>query len=128
MAGKKTLVRQQMRRGDIIVDMDRLYEAVSGLPAYDKPDGLFSNVIGLHSLLIDNIRTRLGKWGNAWIIGGYAERFKRDRLAEDLGAELVFCEASREECLERLIVDESLRSRQDEWTEYISKWFDSYCK
>lgn len=126
LSGKAEFVRQRLRRGDLVVDMDRLYEAMSGLPYYDKPDGLFSNVIGVHNLLIDNIKTRLGKWTTAWVIGGYADKFKRERLADDLGAELVFCNASREECLSRLAADEDRRYRVSEWRGYIDKWFEQY--
>lgn len=126
LAGKMAFVRHQMRRGDLIVDMDSLYSAVSGLPDYDKPDGLFSNVMGIHNLLLDNIKTRLGKWGSAWIVGGYAEKFKRERLADDTGAELIFCDVSKEECLCRLELDEERRHRKEEWKKYIDKWFDQY--
>jgi len=126
LSGKKTHVRQQMRRGDLIIDMDSLYEALSGLPYYDKPDSLFNNVISVRNLLIDNVKTRLGKWNNAWIIGGYPDRYKRERLAEDLGAELIFCDTSREECLSRLEEDKERQYRKAEWRGYIGKWFESY--
>ncbi|GAA0313730.1 hypothetical protein GCM10008967_00270 [Bacillus carboniphilus] len=126
MSGKKTFVRQNMSRGDLVVDMDNLYAAVSLLPEYDKPDNLFTNVIGIHNKLIDNIKTRFGKWNDAWIIGGYADRYKRERLAEDLGAELVFCNVNKDECLRRLELDEEKKYRKDEWKGYIEKWFSSY--
>jgi hypothetical protein len=126
MSGKTTFVRENMSRGDMLVDMDSLYAAVSMLPDYDKPDNLFSNVIGIHNQLIDNIRTRFGKWNNAWVIGGYADKYKRERLAEDLGGELVFCEVSKEECMRRLDLDEGRQYRKDEWQGYINKWFESY--
>lgn len=126
LSGKKTFVLQQMRRGDITVSMDQLYTAISGLPEYDKPDSLFSNVIGVHNLLIDNIRTRHGKWATAWVIGGYADKFKRERLADDLGAELVYIGASREECYQRIEMDERLRYRKPEWRSYVDKWFEQY--
>lgn len=126
LAGKKTFVRQQKKRSDLIVDMDLLYAAVSGLPEYDKPDSLFTNVIGIHDHLIDNIRTRMGKWHTAWVIGGYADKFKRERLADELGAELVFIDVSREECLARLEADERLQYRRPEWRGYIDKWFETY--
>lgn len=126
LAGKKTFVRQQMSRGDLVVDMDLLYAAVSMLQSYDKPDNLLINVLGVHNQLVDNVKTRLGRWGNAWVIGGYADRYKREKLADDLGAELVFCNASKEMCLARLAMDAERRCRQDEWTGYINKWFDEY--
>jgi predicted kinase len=126
LSGKKTFVREHMARGDIVVDMDALYAAVSMLPSYDKPDNLYTNVLGIYNQLIDNIRTRYGKWHNAWIIGGYADKYKRERLADDLGAELIFCDVSKQECLRRLELDKERQYRKDEWTKYINKWFESY--
>lgn len=126
MSGKTTIVQHEMQRGDLVVDMDRLYHAVSMLPYYDKPDNMFSNVRGIHNLLIDNIKTRYGKWNNAWVTGGYADRYKREQLANELGAELVFCDVKKEECLRRLEMDEDRRYRLDEWRGYVEKWFAEY--
>ncbi|MFD3271508.1 HNH endonuclease signature motif containing protein [Paenibacillus dendritiformis] len=126
LSGHMEFVQQNMKHGDLIVDMDALYAAVSGLPPADKPDNLFQNVIGVHNLLIDNIKTRHGRWLNAWVIGGYADRFKRERVAQELGAEIVFMEMSEEECLARLRIEENLRYRQKEYEGYIRKWFDEY--
>jgi hypothetical protein len=126
LSGKHTFVKENMQRGDLVVDMDNLYAAVSMLPGYDKPDNLFSNVIGIHNLLIDNIKTRYGKWNNAWIIGGYADKFKREKIATDLGAEIIFCDISQEECLRRLEMDLERRYRKAEWSKYINKWFEDY--
>ncbi|MEZ7173597.1 HNH endonuclease [Sporosarcina sp. OR05] len=126
MSGKTTFVKEQLRRGDIVIDMDALYSAVTMLPSYDKPDNLYNNVIAIHNLLLDNIRTRYGKWQTAWIIGGYADKYKRERLANDMGAELIFCNVSKEECLSRLEQDEDRKYRIDEWQGYIGKWFETY--
>lgn len=126
MAGKKTFVTENMERGDIVVDMDRLFSAVSMLPYFDKPDNLLNNVIGLRTLLLDNIKTRYGKWFNAWIIGGYADKFKRERLADELGAELVYIEATKDECYARLNVDKDRQYRVAEWQKYIDEWFEKY--
>lgn len=126
MSGKKQYVQERMQRGDITIDMDRLYAALSMLPDYDKPDILLSNVRAVHSLLIDNIKTRYGKWGNAYVIGGYADKYKREKLVSDLGAELIFRDVSREECLARLEMDEVRRYRVTEWQGYIAKWFEQY--
>ncbi|MCM1567085.1 MAG: ATP-binding protein [Dehalobacter sp.] len=126
LSGKSSFVHEYMSRGDLVVDMDRLYQAVSLLPDYDKPDNLLTNIRGIHNLLIDNIKTRYGKWNKAWVIGGYADKYKREKLADDLGAELIFCNVSKEECFSRLEVDEARRYRKDEWRGYIEKWFNDY--
>ncbi|QJD87892.1 HNH endonuclease [Cohnella herbarum] len=126
LAGKKTFVTEQMMRGDLVVDMDRLFEAVSFQPSYDKPDNLLSNVMGVHNLLLDNVKTRMGKWGNAWVIGGYADKFKRERTADMIGAELVFIDASQDECLARLEADSMRMHYVSDWRGYICKWFEQY--
>ena len=126
LSGKSTFVRDQKGRHDLVVDIDRLFAAVTMLPEYDKPDILLSNVRGIYNLLVDNIKTRYGRWHSAWVITGGADRYRRERLAEDLGAELVFCDVSREECLRRLELDEARRCRQDEWRGYIERWFREY--
>lgn len=128
LSGKASYVRENISRGDIVVDMDRLYESITMLPGYDKPDQLFSVVIGIHNKLLDNIKTRYGKWNNAWIVGGYADKYKRDKLADDIGAEIIFCDISKEECMIRLDDDETRKYRKDEWRGYIEKWFESYTK
>jgi hypothetical protein len=126
LSGKKTFVKENMEYGDIVVDMDRLYEAVSMQHPYDKPNNLLTNVINVRTLLIDNVKTRYGKWYNAWIIGGYADKFKRERLAEEIGAELVYIEATKEECYARLNIDKERQYRIAEWKKYIDEWFDIY--
>ncbi len=126
LSGKTTFVRQSARRGDLVVDVDRLFVALSMLPDYDKPDTLLGNVMRVYELLRDQVKTRYGKWGSAWVVGGFADRYKREKTAEDLGAELVFCGAPRELCLARLEMDESRRLRKDEWRRYIDSWFETY--
>lgn len=125
LSGKTSHVSQRSWPGDLILDMDSLYEAMSGLDRYHKPNTILNNVLGVHKLLIDNIKTRYGRWDNAWIIGGHAEKYKRERLAKDLGAELIFMDVSLEEC-ERRLLQSDRADRADEWRDYIIKWFDNY--
>ena len=72
--------------------------------------------------LIDNIKTRYGKWCDAYIIGGYALKSDRERLQQLLNAELIYCEATKEECYNKV----SELNLNDNWYKYIDKWFDSY--
>jgi hypothetical protein len=76
---------------------------------------------------IGNIKTRYGGFRTAWIIGGYPEKFIRDKLADDLGAELIYIESSKELCVDRLNACNDYRSEhKDEWIQYIDKWFEEY--
>lgn len=124
LSGKTTYVMENMQRGDLVVDMDKLYSAISLLPEYDKPNELLKNALGVRDLLIDNIKTRYGKWRSAWIIGTYPDKYQREQIADATGAVIIFCEATREECLRRLDDDVGRRNRRKEWTEYINRWFE----
>jgi hypothetical protein len=126
MSGKSTYVEQNMRRGDIVVDINRIFEAVSGLPAHDKPDSLLANGRAVEALLIDQIKTRFGKWSTAWVIGGFADKYKREKLADDLGAELVYCECSKEEAISRLDMDERRRNMKADYVRYIDEWWERF--
>jgi hypothetical protein len=124
-SGKTTYVQNAIVKGDLVVDMNTLFHAVSGMGQYDKPNVLLQNVYAMHNALIDNIKVRYGKWYTAYVIGGYADKSKRERLADELGAELVYCEATEQQCIDRLIADPE-RPNKEEWKQYIRKWYEEY--
>ena len=63
---------------------------------------------------------------NGTMLGSLEDIYKRERLADELGAEIIFCDVSKDECYRRLGLDEDREYRQDEWKGYIDKWFDIY--
>ncbi|MCI1958178.1 MAG: HNH endonuclease [Clostridia bacterium] len=126
-SGKKTYVKEHMVRGDIVVDMDMLFCALSMCNLYDKPEKLKYNVFSIRNTIIDNIKTRYGKFNNAWIIGGYQQKHDRERLATELGAELIHIGTSKEECLIRLEHCNDYRFyNQPEYKRYIEQWFENF--
>lgn len=124
-SGKTTMVNQLRQRGDVIVDMDRLYSAISGCSLFDKPDNLRQVIFRTRDALLDIIRTRYGRWYNAYIVGGYPHKAAREELARRLNAKLIYCEATKEECLARA---ELRGTFAKEYKKYILKWFDEYQK
>lgn len=122
LSGKTTLVRELMQYGDIVYDMDAMCEAISFQPEYVKPNNLRFNLFKMRDDLLDQIRTRYGNWYDAYIIMGLPDKHERERLAERLGAELIYCESTREECIERM----GKSSKPSSWLQYINDWFDSY--
>lgn len=122
-SGKTTRVNALKLRGDIILDMDTLYQALSGCQLYDKPDNIASVVFRARDAVLDAVKTRLGKWNNAYIIGGYPAKAKREALARKLGAELIYCDATEDECLARA----ELRGIfAKDWKRYVHKWWTEY--
>lgn len=72
--------------------------------------------------LLDQIKKRYGNWYDAYIIGGYPDKYERQRLAEELGAELIYVESTKDECIERV----SKTGRSMQWVEYIEEWWEKY--
>ena len=125
-SGKSTFVRENMQSGDLVLDIDRLWSALSGQPEYVKPNELKPVVFNARNAIMDSIKTRAGNWQTAWVIEGGAFLGDRMRRIETLGAESIFIEATRDECIQRLASDEKRRSVQDEWIKYIDEWFNNY--
>ena len=127
LSGKKTYVRKHMTQGDLVVDMDSLFEAISFQTRYIKPDKLLPNVMDVNKLLLDHIKTRHGTWHSAWIVGGYADKYRREMTIKDTGATPVLMDTSKDECLMRLemLRDERMKQKR-EWEIYINGWFEKY--
>lgn len=125
LSGKTTWVKDNANEGDLIIDIDSIWECVSGLPRYQKPNRLKSVVFKVRDELIDCVKYRLGKWNNCYVIGGYPLQSERERLIKELSAREVFIECTQEECMARLENIEDGRDKE-EWSKYIADWFARY--
>ena len=125
LSGKSSYVDSVKCEGDLIVDIDNIWQAVSGCDRYVKPNRLKSVVFSIRDNLLDSVKYRRGKWNNAYIIGGYPYQAERERLIDSLGAREVFIDVSKEECLLRLDACEDSRDKV-EWKKYINDWFNLY--
>lgn len=125
-SGKSTFVRENMQTGDLVLDIDRLWAAMSGQPEYIKPNAIKDNVFIARNAILDSIKTRAGSWGTAWVIEGGALLGDRMRRIETLGAEGILIDTPRDECIQRLASDDSRAAVQSQWVEYIDSWFDSF--
>lgn len=124
LSGKTTYVNSVKEPGDLIIDMDNIWQCVSGLDRYVKPKRLNSVVFGVRDYLLDCVFVRRGKWDNAYIIGGYPLISERERLCKELGAREIYIESNKDECIARL---EHCNDRDvKEWTKYIDDWWRKY--
>mgnify|MGYP000968889846 CR=1 FL=1 len=122
LSGKTTAVRQMMQYGDIVMDMDALWQAVTFQPEYAKPNNVRFNIFALRDSLLDQIKTRHGQWYDAYVVGGYPDKYERERLAQTLGAELIYCESTKAECLAR----RADSGKPAVWDNYINEWWAAY--
>lgn len=122
LSGKSTYVDEVAVWGDLIVDVDSIWQCVSGRERYEKPARLKPVVFGIRDTLLDMVRHRCGSWCNAYVVGGYPLVNERERLMRSLGAREVYVESSQAECLARL---KNCRDGRDvgEWRKYIDDWW-----
>lgn len=120
-AGKSTFVKETAERGDLVYDIDKLWEAIKPdcYASNEKPDELKACVFSLRDTLLDAIKTRLGKWHSAYIIGGYPLIGERERLIDALGIDkVIYIDTPKEVCLERAKI------KGNNWTEFVERWFE----
>lgn len=117
-SGKTTWVNDVAYDDDLILDIDKIWEAICTGNRERKSKRLNANVFGLRDALIDMVKTRTGMWRNAYIIGGYPLASDRERLASMLGAELIFIDEEKDVCLNR--------APNEQWKQFIEDWFETY--
>lgn len=119
-SGKTTFVKNNAEQNDLVVDLDSIWQAISINDRYIKPNELKQNVFAIRDTLIDQVKTRYGRWQRAWVIGGYPRQMDRQRIVNSLGAEEIFIEQTKDFCLS------NINEKNPEWKQYIETWFDSY--
>lgn len=119
-SGKTSYALEQMRSRDIIVDLDMIYEMLTGKDGHEHPDGLRFIAYKIRDTLYDIIRTRYGRFDNAYIVAGLPHKGEREALAKRLQAELIHIDASEEECIKRA------KDRPIHTIQIIKKYFANF--
>lgn len=126
-AGKTSYVNSVKDSGDLIIDMDSIWQCVSGEERYNKDGRLKSCVFSVRDALIECVKYRKGKWNNAYVVGGYPLVGERERLVKSLGAEEIYIDAEKDECFKRL--ENCLDARKDnkaDWKKFIDDWWNKF--
>lgn len=124
-AGKSRWVQERMRWGDLLLDMDAIYCALSALPQYDKPDVLLPYVMEARDAVLSRL-ARPSQLGRAWVVTTAAKRMERDRIRRTLGAKVIVIETSANDCMKRISEDSRRSGRADLWREMIESWWKNY--
>lgn len=104
-SGKTSFVRERLRANDLILDIDDIWQTISGQPRYTKPNSVKALVFAVRDELKGLIGRGAGTWRNAYIIESLAAISDRKREAERYKAhnvEVITMQATQEECLQRL--------------------------
>lgn len=123
-SGKTTWVKQNAQRGDVIVDLDLLFVALSGRVLYDKPESLLPVVWAARDAVVDQLAAE-GVAGDAYVITASPQRSKMQALCNRLRAELVLLNVDAETCKQRLRNDVR-RDSETDWSGLVDAWWDEF--
>lgn len=124
-AGKKALLAKLWRAEDLIVDLDRIFMALTGLPEYEKPAGLLPYAMEARDAVINRLAQRQAG-GRAWIVAGLPRPEERDRMERRLRAKVLVLETPAAECIRRIGEDQSRAQRSELWAQLVADWWSLY--
>ena len=111
-SGKRAFVDASRGKHDIVIDIDAIMDCLGGDRNSVKSEGL-----AMYRTAADLIRTRSGRWRNAWILRTLPRSSDRERLQRDLGgAEEIHIERSPDECRQEA------KRRGGDWPEWVENW------
>lgn len=124
-SGKTTYVTKHAQWGDLIVDVDAIYSALSGRPWYEKPAPLLPFVLDARDAILDRLHAQ-SDLRHAWIITSEADHAELQRLKARYNAKLLVLETDPAECLRRIATDERRAGTAPQWQPLIARWWDTY--
>ena len=124
-SGKNTYVDSVMGNGDLLIDIDKIKQALTGRGTHTLVPGLNPIVFGIRDYLYESIRMNRGVWQSCYIVGGFPLISERERLCRKYGAREIFIDTPKEVCLERLKSNPDGRDIA-EWSRFIEEWWRRY--
>ena len=80
-----------------------------------------SVVFSMRDNLLDVIKTRYGKWDNAFIIGGYPLISERESLIDSIGIDrAIFIDTPKKECLT------NAKARGEVFIDFVEQWYERF--
>ncbi len=118
-SGKTTYALEHAKPSDLIVDVDRICQAISINDLYDKPEHIVDAAMSVRNNLIQYIEEDKS-FNDAYIIGGYPRRQYRQSLANRLHARTILIDTDIETCLARSA------KRPNGYEDIIRQWFEDF--
>lgn len=104
-SGKSFHVEQQMVEGDLVVDMDAIFAALSGLPFRQKPDHLLPYVAAARDAIYERLKKPINAVLTAWIIT--CDRAEAEKLSRYFRGKHIHIEVPESERISRLEIREA---------------------
>jgi len=119
LSGKNTYVRERWQPGHLIVDVDALHQALSGMASHRHHPTLLPFVFDARDAVIRRLLSGSCDASHAWIIT--TNTVEAERLGRSLKGSVVELDTPRDECHRRADGD----GRPAAWHRYIDEWWDA---
>ena len=116
-SGKNTYVEKHKRKGDIVWDFDKVHTALTGEASHNHIENVRKYIFSMRDTFYKDIKKE--KNIRVWIINSSPLKEVRQKLAEELGAEIIFIKRSKNECLKV-----AQNERPSQWENYINSYFE----
>lgn len=123
-SGKSTYVTRNMSVGDMVVDLDKLNEAISYKVRDEFPQNLLPISIEMRDFLYKLIEERAVDAKKIWVIATLPKKKTRLELAERLGAELIHIDTDYHSCIERVKNDPTRLNKQLQLA-FVDNYFET---
>src|SRR5690554_3560909 len=112
-SGKTTYVKKNMKYGDMVIDLDFIKQAISFQEKTEAPDSLLDVALKVRELLYSIVAGRQIPECTVWVVAGLPSYKERKELKNRLQAnELIFMKASREQCIRRVLADDTRKDKE----------------
>lgn len=118
LSGKNTYVAERRQVGDLVVDVDALHQALSGMPTHRHHPALLPFVYDARDAVIRRLQSGSCDAAHAWIIT--TNTVEARRVAGSLRGKVVELDTPRDVCHRRADDD----GRPAAWHRYIDEWWD----
>lgn len=119
-SGKTTYIKEHIKNGDIVCDVDRIYSALCFNEEHQTE--LYAQEVAskLNDTLLDIIRDREGHWKNAYVVSLANTKEKLDKAIERVKAdEAIYIDTPFEVCIGRA------KERPFYFQWIIEEWFET---
>lgn len=126
-SGKTTYVKERIKRGEIVVDLDKIYEALTFLPHHDKPQELLGLMLESRGAILGQIAMMGERRPRLWIIASAPKRSDREIYRKMFGKiQVIALEISPEKCMSRISSDPTRALAQRGFARIVSDWWSDY--
>jgi len=126
-SGKTTYVLDHMTQGDVVVDVDALYAALTGQDGHYHHEHLTGFILSVRDAIYGLLlRASKADVPAVWIVSTLPDRIERERVAARFNAKVIVFNLSTDACLDRIAHDASRQSSNIDWRSIVLSWWNRF--